>query len=132
MSEPSARKGLLLDTHVILWWLTDDPRLSEDLARMIDEEVDVFVSSVNVWEVAIKQGMGKIKAPADLSEQIRDSELSHLPISLDHAIQAGRLPLVHRDPFDRMLIAQAKVQDLTLVTRDDTVLRYEGVRLLEA
>jgi PIN domain nuclease of toxin-antitoxin system len=125
VTEPTQGRGLLLDTHVILWWLMDDPTLSEDLAKMIDEEVDVFVSPVSVWEVAIKQGLGKIQAPDDLPERIRDSELSHLSISLDHAIDAGRLPLLHRDPFDRMLVAQARCEGLTLVTRDHAVQKYD-------
>lgn len=121
----TAGARLLLDTHVVLWWLADHPALPTDVATMIDEEVDVMVSAASVWEVAIKQKAGKILAPDDLLEQIRDCELSHLPISSDHAIEAGRLPLVHKDPFDRMLIAQARQHDLTLVTGDEQISRYD-------
>jgi PIN domain nuclease of toxin-antitoxin system len=119
------RQRLLLDTHVVLWWLTDDPTLSDALKETIDEEVDVFVSAVTVWEVAIKQQLGKITAPADLPETIRDSELRNLPVTSDHAVTAGRLPLLHRDPFDRMLVAQAVTEGLTLVTRDKALHAYD-------
>lgn len=123
---------LLLDTHVVLWWLADDATLAEDLKVMIDEEVYVYVSVVTVWEVAIKQRMGKISAPADLPEQIRDSELQQLLVTFDDAIAAGRLPSIHRDPFDRMLIAQAQSHGLTLVTRDQQIIKYDDVTCLKA
>lgn len=121
----TAPKRLLLDTHVVLWWLADEPTLSEELKRTIDEEVDVFVSAATVWEVAIKQQLGKITAPADLPERIRDSELPNLAITSDHAMAAGRLPLLHRDPFDRMLVAQARTEGLVLVTRDKALHDYD-------
>lgn len=116
---------MLLDTHVVLWWLTDDPTLADQLKETIDQEIDVFVSAVTVWEVAIKQQLGKITAPADLPEAIRDSDLANLPVTADHAVAAGRLPLVHRDPFDRMLVAQALTEGLTLVTRDKALRGYD-------
>lgn len=120
----TAPKRLLLDTHVVLWWLADDPTLSEELKRTIDDEVDVFVSAASVWEVAIKQQLGKITAPSDLPERIRDSELRNLVITSDHAIAASRLPLLRRDPFDRMLVAQALTEGLVLVTRDKALHEY--------
>jgi PIN domain nuclease of toxin-antitoxin system len=126
----SARR-LLLDTHVVLWWLADDPTLSDELKVAIDEEVDVFVSAATVWEVAIKQQLGKIAAPSDLPERIRDCDLANLSITSDHAIAAGRLPLVHRDPFDRVIVAQARCEGLTLVTRDAALGAYD-VPLLPA
>jgi PIN domain nuclease of toxin-antitoxin system len=116
---------LLLDTHVVLWWLADDPTLSDEIKETIDEGVDVFVSAATVWEVAIKQQLGKIVAPVDLPERIRDSELPNLHITTNHVIAAGRLPLIHRDPFDRMLVAQAQAEGLTLVTRDKTLHDYQ-------
>lgn len=115
---------LLLDTHVILWWLTDDPRLAEEIKDRIDTEVDVFVSAVTMWEITIKQALGKI-GPADLPEHVASSELRELPITSRHAIQAGRLPQVHRDPFDRMLVAQAQCEGLSLVTRDPDIQKYD-------
>jgi PIN domain nuclease of toxin-antitoxin system len=121
----SGPRGLLLDTHVVLWWLADDPHLSDELKERIDKEVEVFVSTATVWEVAIKQQLGKITAPDDLPERIRDSELPNLPIMPNHAIIASRLPLIHRDPFDRMLVAQAQAEQLSLVTRDRVLHDYD-------
>lgn len=116
---------LLLDTHVVLWWLTDDPVLATDIKDRIDTEPDVYLSPVTLWEVAIKQSLGKLAGPADLAERLRDAELRELPIRHDHAIAAGRLPAIHRDPFDRMLVAQALHEGLTLVTRDDRIQKYD-------
>lgn len=87
---------LLLDTHVVLWWLTDDPILSVDLIERLDHDPDVYVSAASVWEVAIKQAVGKLDGPPDLPERVRDSGFSPLPIEPDHAITAARLPLIHR------------------------------------
>ncbi len=117
--------SLLLDTHVVLWWLTDDPTLADDIKDRIDVEPDVQVSPATIWEIAIKQSIGKLTGPADLLERIRDSGFRELPVTFAHAIAAGRLPLIHRDPFDRMLIAQAKLEDLTLVTRDADIQKYD-------
>jgi PIN domain nuclease of toxin-antitoxin system len=116
---------LLLDTHVILWWLADDPTLSDDIKAMLDNEVQAYISSATIWEVAIKQAAGKIVKPADLPERIRRSGFRELPINFEHAIAAGKLPLIHRDPFDRMLVAQAQCEDLTLVTRDEQCPKYD-------
>jgi PIN domain nuclease of toxin-antitoxin system len=116
---------LLLDTHIVLWWLADDPTLSDEIKTMLDHELDVYVSPASVWEVSIKQAIGKLKEPADIPERIRDSAFRELPITSEHAIMAGRLPPIHRDPFDRMLVAQARCEDLTLVTRDPEIQKYE-------
>ena len=117
--------SLLLDTHVVLWWLADDPALSEEIKDRLDHEPDVHVSSVTIWEVAIKQALGKLRAPADLPDRIRGSGFRELPISFEHARAAGSLPPVHRDPFDRMLVAQASCESLTLVTRDRWCREYD-------
>jgi PIN domain nuclease of toxin-antitoxin system len=117
--------SLLLDTHVVLWWLADDPTLTDDIKDRLDHEPDVYVSSATVWEVAIKQAIGKLPEPARLPERIQESGFRPLLISFDHAILASRLPMIHRDPFDRMLVAQAQFEDLTLVTRDENCRRYE-------
>jgi PIN domain nuclease of toxin-antitoxin system len=117
--------SLLLDTHVVLWWLTDDPTLSGDIKTRLDHDPDVYVSAATVWEVTIKQAAGKLTAPADLPERIRGSGFAELAINPEHAIAAGRLPLIHRDPFDRMLVAQARCEDFTLVTRDPECQKYE-------
>ncbi|NKX89235.1 type II toxin-antitoxin system VapC family toxin [Nocardia coubleae] len=117
--------SLLLDTHVILWWLTDDPALNDELRERLDHDPDVYLSSVSVWEIAMKQASGKLVGPPDLPERVVGS--GFLPLSVDarHAIEAARLPLIHRDPFDRMLVAQARCEDLVLVTRDPYCLQYE-------
>jgi PIN domain nuclease of toxin-antitoxin system len=122
--------SLLLDTHVVLWWLADDPTLASEIKDRLDHEPDVYVSPATVWEVAIKQALGKFAKPADLPERIRDSGFRHLSITLEHGIAAGRLPPIHRDPFDRMLVAQAQLEDLTLVTRDADILKYDVSHLL--
>jgi PIN domain nuclease of toxin-antitoxin system len=117
--------SLLLDTHVVLWWLTDDPTLADEIKARLDHEPDVYVSAATIWEVAIKQAIGKLPEPAGLPERIRDSGFAELPITSQHAVTAGRLPPVHRDPFDRMLVAQAQHENLTLVTRDPRCQKYE-------
>lgn len=117
--------SLLLDTHIVLWWLTDDATLADGIKARLDHEPDVFVSAATIWEVAIKQAIGKLPAPSGLPELIRDSGFAALPITAQHAVTAGRLPLIHRDPFDRMLVAQAQHENLTLVTRDARCQKYE-------
>jgi PIN domain nuclease of toxin-antitoxin system len=117
--------GLLLDTHVVLWWLVDDVALASEVKDQLDHEPDVYVSAATIWEVAIKQAIGKLPEPAGLPELIRDSGFGELPISSQHAITAARLPLIHRDPFDRMLVAQAQDESLTLVTRDPRCQKYD-------
>ena len=117
--------SLLLDTHVVLWWLADDSTLAAEIKERLDHEPDVYISPATICEVAIKQSLGKLEKPADLAERIRDSGFRHLHITVEHGIVAGRLPLIHRDPFDRMLIAQAKVEHLTLVTRDAHIQQYD-------
>lgn len=117
--------SLLPDTHVILWWLTDEPTLSDDIKDRLDHEPEVYVSAATIWEVAIKQATGKLAEPANLPELIRDCGFRQLPIRHDHAITAARLPMIHRDPFDRMLVAQAVCEDLILVTSDPNCQKYD-------
>jgi PIN domain nuclease of toxin-antitoxin system len=91
----------------------------------LDHEPDVYISPVTVWEVAIKLSVGKIKEPADLAERVRDSGFRELPVTSEHTLEAGGLPWIHRDPFDRMLVAQARCADLTLATRDRDIRKYD-------
>jgi PIN domain nuclease of toxin-antitoxin system len=117
--------SLLLDTHVVLWWLADDLQLPEQIKDRLDQEPDVRVSAATIWEIAIKQALGKIGARADLAERVRDSGFRELPVGFAHAMAAGRLPPLHRDPFDRMLVAQARCEELTLVTKDPRCQQYD-------
>jgi PIN domain nuclease of toxin-antitoxin system len=116
---------LLLDTHVVLWWLTDDDTLSGKVKDAIDTEAEVFISVASVWEIAIKQALGKITGPPDLLNVVIGCGLIELPIRSRHAIEAGGLPPLHRDPFDRILVAQARCEGLTLLSRDPQVQRYD-------
>jgi len=116
-------KRLLLDTHVVLWWLQGSDRLKDSVVVLLkDATNEVFVSAASVWEIAIKQGLGKLEAPDDLLDLIEQSGFEALSISSFHAEQAGRLPLAHKDPFDRMLIAQAQAEGLILVTHNEAIL----------
>ena len=110
--------GLLLDTHVVLWWLDDDPTLDSAVKDSLDVDSEVYVSAATVWEVGIKQALGKLTAEYDLAGRVRDSGFAALPIVADHAIRAASLAPHHRDPFDRMLIGQASYEGLTIMTRD--------------
>ena len=116
---------LLLDTHVVLWWLTDDETLSAQVKESIDTESEVFVSAASVWEIAIKQALGKLTGPPDLLDVLDRSGLLELPIRSRHAAEAACLPPLHRDPFDRMLVAQARREGLTLLSRDPHLQRYD-------
>lgn len=116
---------LLLDSHALVWWLEDEPTLGRDAYEAIAEPAnEVLVSAVTVWELEIKRAVGKLRAPRELIGRVRDEAFSELPISFEHGVAAGRLPPHHRDPFDRMLIAQAKVEDLIVVTRDSRFAAY--------
>jgi PIN domain nuclease of toxin-antitoxin system len=122
---------LLLDAHALLWWLRD-----EELGRHARESIaapsnDVLVSAATVWELEIKRGLGKLKAPTDLVATIEAAGFSCLSILGEDAVRAGRLPPHHRDPFDRMLVAQAVRLDAVVVTRDQAFDAYE-VALLRA
>lgn len=120
---------LLLDTHAVLWWLAD-AELSETAREAIaDPDHLIAVSSASVWEVAIKRALGKLEAPDGLVDVLTDSGFEPLPILQAHAEAVGSLPAHHRDPFDRMLIAQARIEDLTIVSRDATFDRYDVPRL---
>jgi len=124
---------LLLDTHVFLWWLSDDSTLSPDArATMTDPTSLVHVSAATVWEIAIKAHLGRLDTGgADMAHEILANGFIELPMAARHAHTAGWLPRHHDDPFDRMLIAQAQVEALTIVTRD-TAFRSYDVALLPA
>ena len=123
---------LLLDTHALLCWL-DDPGLLSQTARDVIAEPanEVFVSAAVTWEIAIKRSLGKLAAPADLQSVLSACGFRELPIAVAHSLATGSLPDHHRDPFDRMLIAQAIVEKATIVSRDANIMRY-GVPLIRA
>lgn len=117
---------LLLDTRILLWWLADDRALPRPAAEAIaDPANEVLVSAATAWEVAIKRAAGKLKAPADLPSVLQESHLETLAITVAHALQAGALPSLHVDPFDRMLVAQAQLEALTLVSMDGQLASYD-------
>ncbi|MDG4814817.1 type II toxin-antitoxin system VapC family toxin [Micromonospora sp. WMMD956] len=116
---------LLLDTHVVLWAITGDATLGVDFLDQLRHDPDIFLSPVTLWEITIKQGAGKLVGPPDLAERVREMGFRELPVTHAHAIAAGRLPPHHRDPFDRMLVAQAITEGLTLATRDASIALYD-------
>ncbi|MGW3331157.1 type II toxin-antitoxin system VapC family toxin [Streptomyces rubiginosohelvolus] len=116
---------LLLDTPVILWWLGDAPELSEEAKQLLDSADAVHISAVSPWEITFKQHLGLLEAPGDLAERVRDLAFPSLPFTAAHGVRAGRLPLVHEAPFDRLLIAQAQVHRLALVTRNALIPQYD-------
>lgn len=119
---------ILLDTHVFLWWLNDDEKLSAKGRAMIGSAVDVYVSSASIWEAAIKVGIGKLDVDIDqLVAQIKHSGFRELPITAVHAAMVKNLPEVHRDPFDRILVAQALAEPLRLVTCDGILKGYSAL-----
>lgn len=118
--------NLLLDTHVLIWALENNSALSESARdAIIDGSNMVFVSSASVWEISIKTAMGKLVVPDNLIEEIAIHRFTQLSINFDHAKLAGELPEIHKDPFDRMLIAQAMTEKLTLITNDSQISNYE-------
>ena len=124
--------NLLLDTHALLWWLDDNPTLSAEARDAIaDGRNLVFVSAVVIWEVRVKQSLGKLQLPSNFREVLDSQAFDELPLTVDHAHRLAELPPLHRDPFDRMLVAQAMAERLTVVTRDPDIARYP-VRTLRA
>jgi PIN domain nuclease of toxin-antitoxin system len=124
--------NLLLDTHVLIWVLENNPSLSAEARdAIIDGNNLVFVSAVSVWEISIKRALGKLVTPDNLLQEISAHRLERMEITAEHADLAGRLPMIHQDPFDRMLIAQATIESLTLISRDGKFALYD-VMLMKA
>lgn len=118
--------NLLLDTHAFLWAVDNNPGLSQEArAAIVDGRNVVFVSAVTAWEIAIKKQLGKLKLPhGDYLVELRLHRFTALDITTAHALAVEQLPLHHKDPFDRMLIAQAQLEKLTLITRDPKIKAY--------
>ncbi len=118
--------SLLLDTHILLWWLSDDPLLPAAARGAISSpDNEVMVSAAAVWEIAIKKAVGRLEVPDNLLEVITTSDFQTLEITASHALLAGGLPPHHSDPFDRMMIAQASAENLTLVSIDGRFPQYD-------
>jgi PIN domain nuclease of toxin-antitoxin system len=118
--------SLLLDSHVLVWWQDDDARLSER-ARQAIENPDALphFSAASIWELAIKQAKGKLRLPATFMEAVRGEGFVEIPVSSSHALRAAALEPHHEDPFDRMLVAQAQSEGLTVVSRDTRIADYD-------
>ncbi len=123
---------LLLDAHALLWALTDDPTLAQAArAAIVSPQNDVLVSAATVWELAIKREAGRLRTPDRLADAVAATGFTGLPVTLADAEAAAALPMHHRDPFDRMLVAQAIRVDAVLVTRDAAFEPY-GIEILTA
>lgn len=121
---------LLLDTHAFLWWVTDTPRISGPAHEAIaNPENDILVSAVSGWEIVIKAALGRLQLPGPppefIPEQLGKNDFGVLPVSMQHALEVSQLPLHHQDPFDRMLIAQARSDGVPLVSGDAAVGAYD-------
>jgi PIN domain nuclease of toxin-antitoxin system len=116
---------LLLDTNAVLWAISRSRLSPATLAAVEDPGNEVFVSAVSPWEIEIKRAKGRLKAPEDVIGAIGRAGFSHLAMTAEHGVAAGRLPPHHRDPFDRMLVAQAQFEGLTIVTGDAKIARYQ-------
>jgi PIN domain nuclease of toxin-antitoxin system len=123
--------NLLLDTHVLLWWFDDPGQLSDAAGAAIRDRANVvYVSAATAWEIVIKKALGKLDAPDNLDEVVRECRFTPLAITLAHALAVRSLPMHHRDPFDRMLVAQAHTEGMTVVTRDPKVLQYTAPNIV--
>lgn len=123
---------LLLDTHAYLWWNNEDAALGPAARDAVADPANaVYVSAATALEIAVKRAIGKLEFRRDIAESIAANAFSALPIGIEHAIASGELPLHHRDPFDRLLVAQAREEGMTLVTAD-AVMRAYDVATLDA
>ena len=117
--------NLLLDSHILLWWLSDSRRLNSAARKAVADSARSYVSAATVWEIAIKMALGKLEFRGNIEEQLALNNLLPLAVTVPHALAAGALPMRHSDPFDRMLIAQAKIESLTLMTHDAHLRDYD-------
>jgi len=120
----------LLDTHIILWWLTDPNQIAPKARKIIsDRKQKIYLSSASFWEMAIKKSIGKLTLPNNILEILIHTGFELLPITTQEALSVADLPLLHMDPFDRMLIMQAKLNDLVFITRDEKLTDYPIITL---
>lgn len=127
-----ANKGFLIDTQVFVWWMEESKRLPKNIFNLLnDPQNQIFLSVASVWEIVIKRAKNKLKVPTDIEGGIKKSYFTVLPIELAHVIQVDKLPIYHQDPFDRILISQAKVEGLTFITSDPKIWKYK-ISILKA
>jgi PIN domain nuclease of toxin-antitoxin system len=117
---------LLLDTQAVIWWFRGDAdQFTDNTREVLRNELEVFISPISLLEIELKRSRGKLPVPEDFTEAVRSSDFRELPLRHNHAVAAGRLPDIHRDPFDRLLIAQAQCDNAALVTRDSVIPEYD-------
>jgi PIN domain nuclease of toxin-antitoxin system len=121
----------LLDTEAFIWWDADDSRLGEHARASIAAAQDVFVSAASAWEIAIKATLGKLRTTRRPARALAEAQFSELPVTFEHAEAVSRLPVHHKDPFDRLIVTAALVEGCTIVTSDERFEPY-GVPLLDA
>lgn len=116
----------LLDTQIFIWWMEDQKRLKENIKSVLTDSTNtIFLSVTSVWEMVIKLKIGKLKLPKNWKQTIRNGRFEILPVNLEHTLALEELPLHHKDPFDRMLIAQANVEGCTFITVDQKIQKYK-------
>lgn len=121
----------LLDTHIFLWWISDSEQLSKEVFDIIsDGSNQIYISSATIWEIAIKEALGKLEVDADLDNVIEENGFIELKVSAVCANATKKLEQIHRDPFDRMLISQAIEGDMILITVDGYIVQYDNVKIL--
>ncbi len=119
-------RKFLLDTHIYIWWMMQDRRLTREVVTILaNSENEILLSTATVWEMVIKKRIGKLKVPRSWKKDLRESNFSVLSISLNHVLALENLPLIHRDPFDRLLIAQATHEKATLISLDPIFSKYK-------
>jgi PIN domain nuclease of toxin-antitoxin system len=124
-------KRLLLDTEAFIWWDANDPKLGGNARAAIQDAREVYVSAASAWEIVIKEALGKLRTTRRPLQAVTEGGFEPLPVAFEHAEAVRSLPAHHRDPFDRIILATASVEGLTVVTSDDAFSRYE-VPLLDA
>ena len=118
--------NLILDTHIILWWLDNSDKLPEKYLRAIENSNNIcFISSASIWEISIKSAIGKLEIPDNFTDILHQEGFRELPVSWTHAAMVRKLPFHHKDPFDRLIIAQSIIEDYTLLTVDKIIPEYE-------
>lgn len=118
--------GYLLDTHVLLWWLTEPDRLPAQARTVIADTTNpIYVSAAAIWEMAIKKSIGRLEMPSNLLEVLEQERIGVLAVQAVHALRVADLPLHHQDPFDRMQVAQVELEAMTLITHDQQIQRYD-------